>query len=284
MILGAHISTAGGIEKAPMRAKELTCKAIQIFAKNQNQWTGKPLSDSTIRSWKEELRANEIDPCHTTVHDSYLINLCAPDEGNRQKSIASFIDELERCEALGIPYLVTHPGSHLKQGEEWGLSEMVHSLNQIFSQLKGYQTMVLLETTAGQGTNLGYTFEHLAYIRNYVSEPERIGICFDTCHTYSAGYDTVNQYEAVMQQFDAVIGLQHIKAFHINDSKKAFGSRVDRHDEIGIGTLGLEPFRHLVNDPRFADTPAILETPSAEDGYLKNLEVLRGLKVSFKGF
>ncbi|MCX7835665.1 MAG: deoxyribonuclease IV [bacterium] len=278
MILGAHISTAGGIEQAPARAKELTCQAIQIFAKNQNQWTGKPLTDSTIQGWKRGLKANGIEARHTTVHDSYLINLCAPDEGNRKKSIASFIDELERCEALGIPYLVTHPGSHLQQGEEWGLREIAYSLNHIFSQLKGYRTMVLLETTAGQGTNLGYRFEHLAMIRNLVHEPERVGICFDTCHTYSAGYDIVQRYEAVMQEFDAVIGLQHLKAFHFNDSKKPLASRVDRHDEIGSGTLGLEPFRYLVHDPRFSDTPAILETPSAEDGYLKNLELLRGLK------
>ncbi len=277
MVLGAHVSTAGGVDKAPPLAHSLTCKAIQIFTKNQNQWVGKPLGDANVRGWKEKLAELGISPTHTTSHDSYLINLCAPVEENRKKSVTAFIDEIERCETLGIPFLVTHPGSHLKNGEEWGLAEMVISFDEIHAALPGYKTLTLLETTAGQGTNLGYKFEHLAYIRSNVKAPERIGICLDTCHTYSAGYDTVNKYDEVMAEFDRIIGLEHLKAFHLNDSKKAFGSRVDRHEDIGYGTLGLEPFRHLVNDPRFADVPGILETPSAEDGYEKNLMALRSL-------
>ncbi|MDK9699935.1 MAG: deoxyribonuclease IV [bacterium] len=277
MILGAHISTAGGVEKAPPGAKALGCRAVQIFAKNQNQWVGKPLSEKNIAGWKSGLLEHGIDPMHTTVHDSYLINLCAPDPENRLKSIRAFIDELERCEVLGIPYLVSHPGSHLKQGEEWGLIEMVHSLDEVHAALPGYKTLTLLETTAGQGTNLGYKFEHIAFIREQVKEPERIGVCLDTCHTYSAGYDTATKYEEVMSEFDRIIGLSNLKAFHLNDSKKPFASRVDRHEDIGYGSLGLEPFRHLVNDPRFQYHPGILETPEGEAGYEKNLMVLRSL-------
>ncbi len=277
MILGAHISTAGGVDKAPPSAFALGCKAIQIFTKNQNQWFAKPLTDSNIRGWKEQLSSNGIDPRNTTSHDSYLINLCAPDPDNRQKSIKGFLDELARCEALDVPFLVTHPGSHLKQGEEWGLQEMVKSVDEIHTAMPGLKTMTLLETTAGQGTNLGYKFEHLAFIRDNVKEPERIGICFDTCHTYSAGYDTANKYNDVMEEFDRLIGIEHLRAFHLNDSKKPFASRIDRHEDIGLGSLGIKPFYYLLNDPRFANVPGILETPEGEAGYEKNLKLLRSI-------
>lgn len=275
MILGAHLSTIGGVDKAPPHAPTLGCKAIQVFTKNQNQWFAKALTEESIRDWKAGLTEAGIDPAHTTSHDSYLINLCAPNPDIRKKSIDGFKDELLRCEQLGIPYLVSHPGSHLKNGEEWGLDEMVKSIDQVHDELPGYKTMTLLETTAGQGTNLGYKFEHIAYVRDRVKQPERIGVCFDTCHTYSAGYDLVNQYDEVMAEFDRIIGIEHLRAFHLNDSKKPFNSRIDRHEDIGRGTLGIHPFRRLMNDPRFENTPGILETPGGDEGYERNLQLLR---------
>ena len=278
MILGAHVSTQGGVDNAPGNGKELGITAIQIFAKNQRQWKAKPLEQERIDHWHEEVKVCGIT--HQVSHTSYLINLCAPVEENRRKSIDSLVDELERAEALGLTHVVLHPGSHLKQGEEWGLSEIAHSLDIVHERTAGFKAKVTLENTAGQGTNLGYRFEQLARIIEQTHEHERLAVCYDTCHGFSAGYDIVGKemYEKTFAEFDRIVGLERLQLFHINDTKKPLASKVDRHDHIGEGELGLEPFRMLLNDSRFVDVPAYLETPEDElGGYEHDLEVLRGL-------
>jgi len=278
MILGAHVSTQGGVDKAPANGRELGVTAIQIFSKNQRQWTAKPLDEETVQRWHEGIAEHGIT--HRVSHTSYLINLCAPDETNRQKSIESLVDELERAELLGLTHVVQHPGSHLKQGEEWGVSEIARSLDTIHERTAGFRAKIALENTAGQGTNLGFRFEQLASIIERTKQPERLAVCYDTCHGFSAGYDikTRSAYEATFQEFDRLIGLDRLQLFHFNDTKKPLGSRVDRHDHIGEGELGLDPFRFLLADPRFSQIPAYLETPEDDlGGYAYDLGVLRGL-------
>jgi deoxyribonuclease-4 len=277
MILGAHVSISGGIQKAPLNGREIGCDAIQIFSKNQVQWQAKPYTPEAIAEYKANLAKTGIR--YVVIHDSYLINLCAPDPANLKKSLDGFTDELVRADQLGIPYVVTHPGSHLDRGEEWGIERIAASLNEIHERLPACKAMTLLETTAGQGSNLGYTFEQLALMREKVIARNRVGICADTCHMYSAGYDIKNPqgYRDTWKRFDDVIGLENLKVFHLNDTKKALGSRVDRHHHIGEGLLGLEPFRRLLQDPRFADLPGILETPGDLEDFARNLKLLRSL-------
>ncbi|MBU0518619.1 deoxyribonuclease IV [bacterium] len=277
MILGAHVSVAGGVQNAPLNAQKIGCDAIQMFAKNQTQWKAKPYTEENISGFKANFK--EADLQSVVIHDSYLINLCATDENKLRMSIEAYVDELERAESLGIPYVVTHPGSHLGKGEEWGIAKIAESLDEIHERCAGFKVVTLLETTAGQGTNLGYRFEHLAGMRGKVKEQQRVGFCIDTCHMYSAGYDlkTKDGYEDTWKKFGDLIGFEHLKAAHLNDSKKEFGSRVDRHEELGEGTLGLEPFRWLVNDDRFADLPGLLETPGEIEDFKRNLQRLRSL-------
>ncbi len=276
MILGAHVSTVGGVSNAPANAEALGIAAIAVFTKNQRQWVAKPLEEKEITRWHEEIKRCGIT--HAVSHDSYLINLCAPDPEKLQKSIDGLTDELERAEQLGLSHVVAHPGSHLKEGEEWGIRKIAESINEIHARLPGYKAKIALEITAGQGTNLGYTFEQIAQMIELSSEPERLAVCFDTCHAYSAGYDILQKYDDVFSEFDRIIGLDRLQVFHINDTKKPLGSRVDRHDQIGEGLLGLEPFRRLMNDERFAKVPAILETPEGEAKYAEDLRVLKSLK------
>ena len=280
-ILGAHVSTSGGIYKAPKRGREIGCDSIQIFTKNQRQWLAPPLSVKDSELFKEEMKKNEIKVA--IGHASYLINIGSPKEEIRRKSINSLIVELKRSEKLGLAALVFHPGSHLGIGEQEGIKMIADSLNNVLSRVTLKNTMVLLETTAGQGTNLGYKFEHLAEIIDMVElQKNMIGVCFDTCHAFSAGYDirTFEAYNETMDLFNEIIGFKKLKAFHLNDSKFDIGSKKDRHEHIGKGFIGLEGFKAIVNDKRFRDIPMILETPGGDIGYKENLKVLRSLIVS----
>jgi deoxyribonuclease-4 len=274
------MSVAGGLHNAVLAARDHGCQALQIFTKNSNQWAAKELTDDDVRLFRRTLRGTRVRK--TIAHDSYLINLASPNEDLFRKSVEAFVVEMERAERLGLHYLVAHPGSHASTDEASGLRNIVRALDEAHRRCAGFRVRVLLETTAGQGQSLGHRFEHLAHLLGAVAEPERLGICLDTCHVFAAGYQLAPEadYRATMAEFDRVIGLQRLRAFHVNDSKKPQGSRVDRHAHVGRGCLGLEPFRLLVNDPRFRDRPMILETPKEEDGQdmdAVNLGVLRGL-------
>lgn len=280
MFLGSHVSIAGGLHKAFPIAQEIGCTAVQIFTKNASQWNAKPLQPKEIAQFQDAWQAGGMLP--VVAHDSYLINLATPAPELLQKSQAAMLIELERCEQLGIPYLVMHPGSHVGVGEDAGLQRLAASFDSIHAQTGGYQTQILVETTAGQGTNLGYRFEHLAQIFALVNAPERLGVCFDTCHVFAAGYElrTAAGYQATFAAFDRLIGLARLKALHLNDSVKGLGSRVDRHADIGKGLIGLDGFRLLMNDARFAALPHILETPKGKNPIAAdqaNLQILRNL-------
>ncbi len=284
MLLGAHMSVSGGLHLAFERGKKVGCSTIQIFTKNERQWKAKPLGEVELAAWQTALAANsEIGPVLT--HDSYLINLANPADEPWEKSLEAFREEIERNRSLGIPFLVTHAGAHLGSGEEAGLARIAQAVNRIHRECadagQGPGTTILFETTAGQGTALGYKFEHWARLMAALDHPEWTGICFDTCHVWASGYDlaTPAGYEAAMTEFDHFIGLNKLQAFHINDSQKGLGSRVDRHEAIGKGTMGLEPFRFLMNDSRFRSTPMVLETPKGPDGAedIENLATLRSL-------
>ncbi len=273
------MSIAGGLEQAVKRGESIGCTAIQIFTKSNRQWDAKPLTQEAIDAFKQAFSDSPISAKHVVTHATYLINLGSPDRSISHKSALALSQELERCNALGIPYLVLHPGSHVDSGEEHCLEQIGDNLNKILDEDTG-NTIILLENMAGQGSTMGYTFEQLATMRGLVNNKKRIGFCFDTCHAFAAGYDlrTPKSYEATWHHFDKVLGLEHLHAIHLNDSKKELGSHVDRHEEIGKGQLGLEPFRLLFNDPRFFDVPKILETPkdTLED-YAHNMETIRKL-------
>jgi deoxyribonuclease-4 len=279
-LFGAHLSVAGGLHNAVTAATALGCETVQLFTKNANQWRGKPLAEDEIRTFREALVAAGLKL--PTAHDSYLINLASPKDAAYRQSIEAFVDELQRAELLGLNYLVMHPGAHTGSGEAAGLFRVVAALDEIHDRCSGFHTRILLETTAGQGTTLGYRFEHLAAILQGVREPGRLGVCLDTCHVYAAGYplDTSEDYTALFGQFDRTLGLENLKLFHINNSVKPLNSRVDRHAGLAQGLIGLEFFRRLVTDPRFSDRPMILETPKeGEEGEAMdpiNLRILRG--------
>lgn len=277
--LGAHMSVAGGLHQAFMRAEAAGCTALQIFSKNERQWQAKPLTDEAIEQFKAEQERTGIGP--VIVHDSYLINLASPKDDLWEKSITAFAHELERCEQLGIPYLVTHPGAHTGAGLEAGMQRNVEAINHLFAEGVGGSTMVLLEATAGQGTVLGGRFEELAWLLEHITVPERVGVCVDTCHIFAAGYDfrTPEGYAMVFDRLVELIGLDRIKAFHLNDSKGTLGSHLDRHTAIGDGEIGLDGFRLLLNDTRFAGLPMVLETPKGpnETEDRRNLATLRSL-------
>jgi deoxyribonuclease-4 len=279
------MSVSGGLHKAFERGKTVGCQTIQIFTKNASQWKAKPLAEADIAAWQKAVAAYaDITPVIT--HDSYLINLASPAEESWEKSLAAFKEEIERNRLLGIPYLVTHAGAHMSSGEEAGLSRIAQAVNRVHNEIVEETgnppgTTILFETTAGQGSSLGYKFEHWGKLLEQLEHPEWTGICFDTCHVFASGYDfrTPEGYDATMSEFDRYIGIQNLRAFHMNDSKQGLGSRVDRHESIGKGHLGLEPFRFLMNDARFTNTPMVLETPKGTDDSedLLNLATLRGL-------
>lgn len=277
--MGAHMSIAGGVDKALLEGKKVDCEAIQIFTKSSRQWAAHPYSKEEI----ENFCRNQKDSGITTVvaHDSYLLNLGSPDAGLRKRSVRGFIDEMERCETLKIPYLIAHPGAHMGAGEEAGIKTIARSLDETHAACKGYNVTVALEITAGQGSNLGYRFDQIRKMIDAAQESDRLKVCFDTEHAFAAGYDlrTKEGYERTFGEFDKTIGLERIAAFHLNDSKKEFHSRVDRHEHIGKGHIGVEAFRLLMNDRRFWGLPMCLETPKGPD--LKedreNLTLLRSL-------
>jgi len=275
------MSIAGGLHLAFTRIRQVKGEALQIFLGNQRQWKTPPLTAEMIEDFRLQWQKNQR--MVVAAHDSYLINLAAPDQATLEKSISAFADELVRAAALGIPFLITHPGSHRGQGVEAGLQRFVHNLDSAI-RFSGTSTVsVLIETTAGQGTNLGSTFEEISFILRESLYGDRLGVCFDTSHAFAAGYDlrTPETYKETFSLFDHHIGLQRLKFFHLNDSKRPLGSRVDRHEHIGRGEIGLKGFRLLLNDPHFQDHPMVLETPKGKDlkEDKRNLRVLRSLIV-----
>lgn len=265
LYLGAHMSVAGGLHNAITDALATESDSVQIFTKNQRQWKAKATTDEAAAIFKEKFAESGLK--QVISHNSYLINMASPKDELWEKSIDAQKDELERAQQLDIPYVVAHPGSHVGSGEEVGLNRIVDALNRIHAETAGYTPKTLLETTAGQGTNLGSKFEDLSYILERVAQPERLGVCFDTCHVFVAGYDirTPEAYAATMEEFDRVIGLDQILAFHFNDSKGDIGSKKDRHDLIGKGFIGIEGFRSFMNDPRFDGKSAYLETDKGDN-------------------
>ncbi len=281
-LFGAHISTAGGVEKAPRRGASAGCKVMQIFTKNQTRWFAKRPDKKSVDAYLRNLEEAGISTEHVASHDSYLINLASPDLALRKKSFDAFVDEIARASQLEIPYLIFHPGSHVGSGEQEGLKAVAEAMNEAIKKTPEYSDVALIiETTAGQGTNLGYKFEHIAYLIDRVKDKKRVGVCLDTCHVFAAGYElrTKEGYEKTFSEFDEKIGLEYLKFFHVNDSKKDFKSRVDRHEHIGKGFIGVKAFGFLVNDVRFSKIPMALETPKgkefAEDR--ENLALLRSL-------
>ena len=276
---GAHISTAGGVSKAFARAQAVGCDAMQIFTRNNNRWATKPIDAKELRRWQEQRQKSEIFPI--VSHSSYLINLASADDALWHKSIDAMVDELERAEALGLLGVVLHPGSPKDMGEEYGIQRIARGLELCHQRTEHFNTLTLLETTAGTGRNLGYRFAQLGAIRAQVASSQRIAVCLDTCHIFAAGYDirTPEGYAQTMDEFDAEIGLDLLRCFHFNDSKHDLGSRKDRHEHIGQGFIGLDGFRYIINDPRFAHVPMLLETPKSKDMHedVENLAVLRRL-------
>jgi deoxyribonuclease-4 len=274
--VGAHVSASGGVDNAPLNAMKIGAKAFALFTKNQRQWKAKPLEESMIASFKLNLEKSGILPKHVLPHDSYLINLGHPEVEKLEKSREAFIDELYRCEQLGLELLNFHPGSHLvkvgKRDPEYHekimdaelhcLDVIADSLNLAIESTKGMNVKLVIENTAGQGTNMGYKFEHLAHIINKVEDKSRVGVCLDTCHTFTSGYDlrTREAYDKTMDAFERLVGFEYLSGMHINDSKPKLGSRVDRHHSLGEGEIGLDAFRFIMNDKRMSDIPLILET------------------------
>lgn len=278
-LMGAHTSISGRVSKAVDLAEGLGFSAMQIFVKNNNRWDAKPLEKTEIELFKTKLNNSKLK--FVVTHDSYLINLCAKDRAILKKSREAFIDELTRCELLGIPHLNFHPGAHGGAGEEEGIKIIAESLNIAHEKTKNYNVSSMLELTAGQGTSIGYKFEQIRNIINLVEEKDRMTVCIDTAHIFAAGYDIKNKikYKNVIKEFDDIIGLERLKCMHINDSKKELGSRVDRHEHIGKGFIGLDGFSNIMNDKKLEKVPKILETPKGKEQLedLENLKVLKKL-------
>jgi deoxyribonuclease-4 len=280
-MIGAHLSIAGGLHNALLLAERYGCETVQVFTKNQQQWKCTPLAQLTIDEWTKHRKRLRFKT--TVSHDSYLINLAATNPQFWRQSVELFIEELRRCDQLGIPYLVTHPGAHMGAGEEAGIAKIVAALNVIHRALPRSRTTTCLEVTAGQGSCLGYRLEHMAEIIERVDEPKRLGVCLDTAHLFAAGYDfRGRKYVRFMKQLDSIVGLKRVKVWHLNDSTKPLGSRVDRHAHIGHGQIGLEGFKPIVRDDTWAKVPKIIETPKEKDEQGRewdqvNLETLRSL-------
>lgn len=279
-LLGAHMSIEGGLHKAFERITLVGGQSLQIFSKNQRQWRVPELTPAEIEKFIETWKQWGKGP--VAVHDSYLINLANPEDKKAKRAVAAFAEEIRRADQLSIPYLIMHPGSHVGSGIEKGLEQLTANLDRAFTAADEAQSvMILLETTAGQGTGLGSSFEELSYVINNSVFSKRLGVCFDTCHTFAAGYEinTPAGYKKTFADFDKIIGLERLKFFHLNDSKKGLDSKVDRHEHIGKGEIGLEGFRLLMNDPRFAKHPMVLETPKEKNlkADIENLKLLRSL-------
>ncbi len=278
-LLGAHTSIRGGVVSSVDLAEKLNFSAMQIFTKNSNRWSGKPYTEDEIKEFRRKLKGSGIR--FTVAHDSYLINLCAVNGDILEKSKAAFMDELLRCEQLGIPYLNFHPGSHGGTGIDEGIKLIADSINEIHYKTAGYKVSSMLEMTAGQGNAVGYRFEHLAGIIELIEEKQRMSVCIDTAHLFAAGYDfrTPDTFEKTFNEFDSIVGLDRLKCFHMNDTKKELGSRVDRHEHIGKGKIGLKGFKFIMNDKRLEKVPKVLETPKGEEQLedLENIKVLKSL-------
>jgi deoxyribonuclease-4 len=273
------MSIVGGLHLAFGRINEVKGEALQVFTRNQRQWRSPPLTEETIRLFRERWEKSDFMP--VAAHDSYLINLSATDKVVLRKSIAGFAEEINRVGALGIPYLITHPGSHRGLGTDVGLKSYVRNLDRAIGEARPGPVTILIETTAGQGTSLGSTFEEIAYILDYSRCHSRLGVCFDTCHIFAAGYDirSPQTYQETFTRFHRIIGIERLLFFHLNDSKGSLGSRLDRHAHIGKGRIGRSGFQLLLNDRRFLNHPMVLETPKGKDlrNDIKNLRVLRSL-------
>ncbi len=268
--IGGHFGISGGFDKSAYRAKNMGMFSMQIFSKNQKQWKGKDIEQKKALDFHKAIEETKII---TVVHSSYLINIGNPDKEKRNKSINAFIDEIKRCDILKVPYFVFHPGSHLGSGEKIAIDNIAESLNIIMEKYSP-NVKILLETTAGQGTNIGYKFEHLRDIISLTKYSDKLGICVDTCHIYSAGYDIKNNWDIIKKEMDKILGLKNIFVFHLNDSKVPYASKKDRHENIGKGTIGKEALKRIYNDRDFLNIPFILETPLGEEGYLDDLKSL----------
>ena len=277
ILLGAHLSIAGGLSEAVHRARDLECTALQLFTKNASTWKERDLSATDITEYKAAVEKTGI--AHMATHTSYLINLASPDRSKRLKSKHALACELRRASLLGIPHVVMHPGAHMGCGELEGIQRLTDGINQVFHKMTDTTTRLLLETTAGQGTNLGHRFEHIAEMLQAIDSQEKIGVCIDTAHIFAAGYDIRNRiaYIRTMAEFEKVIGMRHLHLFHLNDSKKNLGSRVDRHEHIGKGFIGIECFKLIMNDQRLRTVPKIIETPKSGDGKSKDRQNLNRL-------
>lgn len=274
--IGAHVSASGGVESAPVNAHEIGANAFALFTKNQRQWVAKPLMQESISLFKENCEKYDFEARYILPHDSYLINLGHPEEEGLIKSRAAFLDEMQRCEELGLELLNFHPGSHLnKIPVEACLDKVAESINITLDKTQGVTAVI--ENTAGQGSNVGNEFWQLRYIIDRVEDKSRVGVCLDTCHTYTAGYDIVNDYDKVFADFDSTVGFNYLRGIHLNDSKKALGSRVDRHDSIGKGLIGMDFFKRFMKDERFNDLPIILETPD-ESLWAEEIRLLRSFE------
>src|SRR3712207_3230328 len=270
-MFGSHLSIAGGMHNALLKAEELGCATVQVFTKNQKQWKCSPLGEGEVCAWTDHCKRLKFK--RTVSHDSYLINLASPDEVMWRKSVELFIEEVSRCATLGIPYLVTHPGAHMGAGEEAGLTKIVAALDVIHDAVPAGGVTTCLEVTAGEGASLGYKLGDLAGIMDRVKAPKRLAVCLDTAHLFAAGYDfRGRKYTRFRKELDKVVGLSRVKVWHLNDSKKGLGSRVDRHDHIGRGLIGLDGFRPIVRDEAFADVPKILETPKRSEEHTSELQ------------
>jgi len=276
--IGAHVSAAGGVENAPLNAKAIGANAFALFTKNQRQWVAKPLTEKSIEAFNVNLAAAGISPNHVLPHDSYLINLGHPEKEGLEKSRSAFLDEMQRCEQLGLTLLNFHPGATLnKISEEESLDKVAESINIALDQSN--EVIAVIENTAGQGSTLGYRFEHLAHIIDKVEDKKRVGVCLDTCHTFTAGYDlrTIENCDSTFGEFDRIVGFQYLRAMHLNDSKPDLGSRVDRHHSLGQGKIGLEAFRYIMNDDRFNNIPMVLETIDS-DIWAEEIKLLYGFE------
>ena len=274
--VGAHVSAAGGVENAPLNAKSIGAKAFALFTKNQRQWVAKPLTEKSIEQFKLNLEDANIAPQKILPHDSYLINLGHPEKEGLEKSRLAFLDEMQRCEQLGLTLLNFHPGATLnKISEAESLDKVAESINMALDNTR--DVVAVIENTAGQGSTLGYQFEHLAHIIDKVEDKTRIGVCLDTCHTFAAGYDlrTKENCDLTFAEFEKIVGFEYLRAMHLNDSKPDLGSRVDRHHSLGKGKIGLEPFRYIMNDKRFDNIPMVLETIDP-DIWAEEIELLYG--------
>jgi len=281
MIIGGHMSISGGFKEAPERANKIGLNSMQVFTKNQRQWIAKPLDMNDVNEYKENMKKFGIRI--TVAHASYLVNLAAPADENFKKSVDSMVHELERCDALDIPYLIFHPGAHMGKGESFGLKRVVQGLDEIISRFNG-KAKITIETTAGQGSNLGYKFEQIQYMIENVSDKDKVRVCMDTCHIFAAGYELRSRdgYEKTMENFENTIGFKNLVVVHLNDSEKALGSRVDRHAQIGYGYIGKQGMKNILFDKRFQEIPLILETPGGEELYPQDLRIINEI-LSGKG-